>query len=173
MEISLTSAGKLTRTCPEGKWLAHGDEGVMHSAFFAGSQMYAFKVEDGPYVGLWELRYMGYKLSSLRDAAEAMAHGQAFARNVLKKLSGSIGAGHGSISSSDPVTDLANLIASCGALPDEISRMKVLIEIIRDQAEVLREGLLSLNPEEQLARERRAKDRLEDLARRIKGALKQ
>lgn len=171
MEISLTSAGKLSRTCPEGKWLAHGDDGVMHSAFFAGSQMYAFQVEDGPYVGLWELRYMGYKLSSLRDASEAMAHGQAFARNVLEKLSGSIGGGHATVSSSDPVTDLANLIDSCGAFPDEISRMKVLIEMIRDQTEVLREGLLSFNPEEQLAREARALDRLEGLAHRIQGAL--
>lgn len=172
MEISLTASGVVNQACPEGKWRSLGDDSIAHSAFFAGSQMYAFQVEEGSSKGAWELRYMGFKLSALSDAAEAMAHGPEFAKRVLGMLSSNIGGGTTSVSSSDPVDDLSRLIDSCGAFPDELSRMKVLIGMIRDQTEILREGILSLNPEEQLAREAHVMDRLDKLSGTIRGALR-
>lgn len=171
MEISLTAAGTISRMCPDGHWTAEGDGCAKHTAFYGGIQMIACKTEDGDYAGLWELRYMGYKLTALLDAAEAMSYGPEFAKNVLAKLQERLNEGSASVISSDPITDLDNLIDTCGAFPDMVSKMKVLVGMIRDETETLREGILSLNPEAQLAREAQLLSRIENLSQTIQKAL--
>lgn len=171
MDICQTNAGLQARACPEGKWMLHGEEGVMYSAFYAGTQMYAFKIEEGDYVGLWELRYMGYKMPALLDANEAMSYGSMFAKDVLDKLKERVVGNEGVVISSDPISDLSNLIDSCDANPHTVAKMKALIDMIREETEMLREGVLAINPDEQLSREAGLLDRVEGLCEKIRKAL--
>ena len=171
MDISVTTAGAKNITCPEGKWMQHGEKGVMYSAFYAGTQMYALKIEEGDYSGLWELRYKGHKMTALLDADEAMSYGSLFSKDILEKLKEKDGSHSTAVVSSDPISDLSNLIDLCDANPHTVSKMKALIAMIRDETETLREGVLALNPEEQLSREASLLDRMESLSQTIKKAL--
>lgn len=171
MEISLTPTGIISRICQDGNWIAEGEGGLRHTAFYGGLQMIACQIEDGDNAGLWELRFMDYKMTSIPAAAEAMSCGAEFAKSVLAKLQERLNEGGAPVVSSDPIADLSNLIDACGAFPDMVSRMKVLIEMIRDETEALREGVLSLNPEAQLAREARLLDRIENLNQTVRKAL--
>lgn len=69
--------------------------------------------------------------------------------------------------SSDPINDLAELISTCGAFPDMVVRMTTLIQMIREENDILRQGVLDMNPEAVLAREADVLNRETDLVARI------
>ena len=171
MDISITKAGDFIHGGAQKVWSATGDGSVMHSATFAGLDMIALVIEEGPQAGQWELRYNGFRAGSFSSSTEAKDYAPRFAIDVLERMKSSVGQNPGAIATNDPVASLSDLIDSCGAFPDEVARMKALIVLIKQEQADLREGVLALNPEAQLARESELLSRIEDMAQTLREAV--
>lgn len=171
MNISANKVGDEALQSTDDVWVPHGEGGDLYSALYFGERMYACEVEDGEFAGLWELRYMGERETGRISAEDAMDCGSSFAMSVQFKLQAKNRRESEAVVSCDPVSDLSNLIDACDANPKTVAKMKALIAMIRDETETLREGVLSLNPDAQLAREAELMDRVGSLCETIKKAL--
>lgn len=171
MDISITKSGDFIYGGVQKVWSATGDGSVMHTATFAGLVMTALLIEEGAEAGQWELRYNGFRAGSFPSVVEAKDCAPRFAADVLERMKASVGPNPSAIATNDPVATLSDLIDSCGAFPDEVGRMKALIVLIKQEQADLREGVLALNPEAQLARESELLGRIEGMAQTLREAV--
>lgn len=72
------------------------------------------------------------------------------------------------VSTVNPIAALELMLDGCGAFPDQVSAMRTLVQMIKEENEVLVEGVMSLDPDSQLAREAELLDEIESLKEKLK-----
>jgi hypothetical protein len=72
------------------------------------------------------------------------------------------------VSTVNPIATLELMLDGCGANPDQLVVMRSLVTMIKDEHETLVEGVVSLDPDSQLAREAELLDEIESLKEKLK-----
>lgn len=72
------------------------------------------------------------------------------------------------VSTVNPIATLELMLDGCGARPEQIVAMRNLVQMIKDEHETLVEGVISLDPDSQLAREAELLDEIESLKEKLK-----
>jgi hypothetical protein len=134
-----------------------------YTTLHAGMELKVSEVNKGRFSGCWQVTYQGQQHDEHFSLAEAKSYAPKFAIECIQRAMNQVAGRQGMVVSSDPICDLDNLMDTCGAFPDVLARMKILLGMVREETETLREGILSLDPEAQLAREGELLDRVEAL----------
>jgi hypothetical protein len=72
------------------------------------------------------------------------------------------------LSTVNPIATLELMLDGCGARPEQLAAMRNLVQMIKDENEVLVAGVISLDPDSQMAREAELLDEIETLKARLK-----
>jgi hypothetical protein len=72
------------------------------------------------------------------------------------------------VSTVNPIATLEIILEGCGAYPDQLVAMRALVKMIKDEHETLVEGVISLDPDFQLAREAELLDEIADLKEKLR-----
>lgn len=72
------------------------------------------------------------------------------------------------VSTVNPIAAFELMLDGCGAFPDQVNAMRALVRMIKEENEVLVEGVMSLDPDSQLAREAELLDEIESLKEKLK-----